>query len=94
MEQTLERAIVEMMTVTPFLENRSQTIETSASCKMLKLPDRVSGSRAEGPEELSCDFCSEKAEVFQVTGDYCLRCCRKRRIQMSNSTHVITIFGL
>ncbi len=75
MKWTLERAIVEILTVTPFLENRSPMIETSASRMVLRIPDRVSGSRAEGPEELSCGLCSEKkAEIFQVTGDYCLQC--------------------
>lgn len=76
MEWTLERpAIVELMTGKSFLENRTPMIETSVSRKMLRLPDRVSGGRPEGLEELNCGFCSEeKAEIFQVTGDYCLQC--------------------
>jgi hypothetical protein len=63
------------MALTPFLENEMPMIKTSARCEMLGLLDRVSGSRPEDQDELSCESCSEKkAEIFQVTGDYCLRC--------------------
>jgi hypothetical protein len=62
------------MAVTPFLGNGTPMIETGASREMLGL-DEVSGSRPEDQDELSCEWCSnKKAEIFQVTGNYCLRC--------------------
>jgi hypothetical protein len=27
-----------------------------------------------GGLDQDCEYCSQKAEIFQVTGDYCLRC--------------------
>jgi hypothetical protein len=79
MEWTFERAIAGIMAITPFLESRAAMIETSASRKMLRVLDGVSGSRAEGLEDSSCGLCSERAEIFQVTGDYCLHCWQEER---------------
>jgi hypothetical protein len=46
-----------------------------ARCDMLGLVYEVPGSRPEDQDELSCESCSEKkAEIFQVTGNYCLCC--------------------
>jgi hypothetical protein len=58
-----------------FLWNGTQMIETNASREMLGLLYEVPGSMPEDQGELSCESCSEKkAEIFQVTGDYCLHC--------------------
>jgi hypothetical protein len=63
------------MAVMPFLENGMPIIETRARCEILGLLEGVSGSKPEDQNELSCESCSEKkAEIFQVTGDYCLQC--------------------
>jgi hypothetical protein len=56
-------------TVTPFLENRAPMIETSARRKMLRVLDGVSSIRVEGPAELSCGLCSNRAAMLQVTSD-------------------------
>jgi hypothetical protein len=76
MGQTLERAMVGIVEVMPFLAYVTPMIETSASREIPVLLDRVSASRPEDQEdELSCEYCSEKkAEIFQVTGIYCLQC--------------------
>jgi hypothetical protein len=67
--------MVGIVAVTSFLGNGTPMIETSASRKMLGLLDEVSGSRPEDQDELSCEWCSKKkAEIFQVTGNYCLCC--------------------
>jgi hypothetical protein len=62
------------MAVTPFLENVMPIIETRARCEVLGLLEGVSGSEPEDQDELSCELCSEKAEIFQIIGNYCLRC--------------------
>ena len=64
------------MAVTPFLGDGMLMIETRARCEMLGLLDGVSGSRPEDQDEFNCEFCSDKknAEIFQVTGNYCLCC--------------------
>jgi hypothetical protein len=51
-------------------------IEASVNCEMIRLIDEVSGGRPEqDQDELSCGSCYEKkAEIFQVTGNYCLHC--------------------
>ncbi len=47
----------------------------TAICDMLGLVYEVPGSRPEDQDELSCESCSaKKAEIFQVTGNYCLCC--------------------
>jgi hypothetical protein len=75
MERTLERPMVGIMAAKPFLWNGTQMIETNASREMLGLLYEVPGSMPEDQDELSCESCSEKkAEIFQVTGDYCLHC--------------------
>jgi hypothetical protein len=46
--------------------------EDTARCDMLGLVYEVPGSRPEDQNELGCESCSEKkAEIFQVTGNYC-----------------------
>ena len=72
----LEKAMVRIMAITPFLGNGMLMIETNARSEMLGLLDGASGRRPEDQEdESSCESCSEKkAEIFQVTGNYCLRC--------------------
>ena len=76
MGRTLERALGERMAVTPFLGDAMPMIETRARCEMLGLLDRVSGSGPEDQDEFNCEFCfdKKKAEIFQVTGNYCLCC--------------------
>jgi hypothetical protein len=75
MGRTLERPMVGIMAAKPVLWNGTQMIETNASREMLGLLYEVPGSMPEDQDELSCESCSEKkAEIFQVTGDYCLHC--------------------
>ncbi len=62
------------MTVVPFLGNIFPIMETNSSREMLARLDEVSVSRPEDQNELSCEWCSDKAEIFQATGDYCLQC--------------------
>ncbi|MDQ4014315.1 MAG: hypothetical protein M3136_00935 [Thermoproteota archaeon] len=51
-------------------------IKASVSCEMIRLLDEVSDSWPEEDlDELSCGSCyGKKAEIFQVTGNYCLHC--------------------
>ncbi|HEX6282930.1 MAG TPA: hypothetical protein VFZ67_11930 [Nitrososphaera sp.] len=71
----MERATVVNMAVMPFLGDGIPMSETRAQWKMLTPFDRVSGCRLEDQDEFSCEFCSDKkAEIFQVIGNYCLRC--------------------
>jgi hypothetical protein len=75
MGQTLERAMVGIMVVTPFLGDGKSMIETRGRCEMLGLLEGVSGSSPEDQDELNCEFCCEKkAEIFQIIGNYCLHC--------------------
>jgi hypothetical protein len=75
MGQTLERARLGIMAVTPLLGDGTPMIETNASREMIRLLYEVPGSRPEDLDELSCEYCFEKkAEIFQVTGNYCLCC--------------------
>jgi hypothetical protein len=49
--------------------------KASVSCEMIRHLDEVSGRRPEEVrDELSCGLCYGKAELFQVTGNYCLHC--------------------
>jgi hypothetical protein len=68
--------MVGIMAVIPFLGNGTPMIETNARCEMLGLLYEFPGSRPEDQQdELSCESCSQKkAEIFQVTGNYCLCC--------------------
>lgn len=74
--QTLEGAIVGFVAVMPFLGDGAPMIETRVQWDMPTLLEGVSGSRPEDQQDkLSCEYCSEnKAEIFQVTGIYCLQC--------------------
>ena len=65
-----------MMKVTPLLVRGPPMIETSFSPNMIQFPDQVSDNKSEkDQDELSCWSCYErKAEIFQVTGNYCLHC--------------------
>lgn len=75
MGQSLERAMVGIMVVPPFLGDGMPIIEAGARCEMLGRLDGVSGNRPEDQDELRCESCSEKkAEIFQVIGNYCLHC--------------------
>jgi hypothetical protein len=68
--------MVGIMAVTPpLLGDRPPMIKLNTSNGMLALLDEVSVSIPEDLNELSCEQCSEKkAEIFQVTGNYCLHC--------------------
>jgi hypothetical protein len=67
--------MVRIMAVTPFHWEGEPIVETNASREMPRLLDGVSGRGLEDQEELSCNWCFKKsAEIFQVTGNYCLRC--------------------
>jgi hypothetical protein len=62
------------MAVSQFLGNGTPMIEPGASLEMLRLGE-ISGSMPEEQDDLSCWSCYEKkAEIFQVTGNYCLHC--------------------
>jgi len=64
-----------IMAVTPLLGDAPPMIKLNTSWGMLAFLDEVSVSRPEDLNELSCEWCSEKkAEIFQVTGNYCLHC--------------------
>jgi hypothetical protein len=64
------------MAVTCLLGKGTPTMETSFNADLNRFLDEVSGSRPEEDQgELSCGSCYEKkAEIFQVTGNYCLHC--------------------
>jgi hypothetical protein len=56
------------------METAKEEEADTVRCDMLGLDYEVPGSRPEDQDELSCESCFEKkAEIFQVTGNYCLR---------------------
>lgn len=65
-----------MMKATPLLVRGTPMIETSFSPDMIQFLDQVSDNMSEkDQDELSCGSCYEReAEIFQVTGYYCLQC--------------------
>jgi hypothetical protein len=64
------------MKVTPLLVRGTPMVETSSSPAMIQFLDQVSDNMSgKGRDELSCGSCYEReAEIFQVTGNYCLHC--------------------
>ena len=67
--------MMRIMAATPLLGDGTPMIKINTSCEMLAFLDEVSVSIPEDLNELSCEWCSEKkAEIFQVTGNYCLHC--------------------
>jgi hypothetical protein len=64
------------MKVTPLLVTVTPMVETSSSPAMIQFLDQVPDNMSEkDQDELSCESCYEReAEIFQVTGNYCLHC--------------------
>ncbi len=72
---TLERAIVVNMAIMQFLRDGIPMSETRAEWEMPIPLDRVLGCSPKDQDEFNCELCSDKrAEIFQVTGNYCLHC--------------------